>query len=667
MGSILRAPRLNPTQVPTVPVEIDWGHPLALGLVFCAPLGGNTGELVGLSGTAPIPADGAIAGAPQGPCLLLNTDVLQYSPTNLPSVFTSSSSPNATLAFWGVAPPVTAGNYVQQALSVGTTTYANCSVAMNYGNNGPASVFWPSAGATNRGGSVGTFGVASGEVFHAGATFDSAALAAAAFLNGQPCGTATLTGYQSSPSDVILNIGYPPSPAKLWGATVHARVLSQSEIAFLFAEPFSMLRPIVRRAWFVPASTSLAVSSAFIFINESISVAVAISDEQTESLSQAKSNKQGNFESLGSMQAGTMAGHDALSRDAAVSSAPAENTGSTNSLDSPYLDSSGANTSVNTLGDAPVSWLASASSAVPSTATESLGSDSTSEKSPSGGEASLGSVEPATAESGSSTLVQREALGGSLGEAASRDEPLVDSNLSTQTSEKTVALEGLGSAASTVSPYIDTTGTNDTVETLGNAPLNWLASVVDSTLSRLETATAYSSTHQQPAESQGTAVSLGSVRTTSVSALTLNYAAMSSILSGITGESTLSQECLSTLRSMLSAIVGVISTLTPALDSPPLESLRSFSAPAGIADSEILGVLLQNLHALAEFAGANNLVIGADSIALEALSNAITDAVAFVDTLRGPAAPAPSRVLEVAITKRMLSVAISLRKLVTEE
>ena len=262
----------DPTQVPTFPVEIDWSHPLADGLVCCVIPGVSLRDLAGSTlfnpGTNP-----TIGGAPRGPSLYYNatTQTAPYAP-----VTQKLQLQTVSLVWRGAFVGGVTSNFGLLGSATG-----------NPGGVPPAPYNpWEIFSSTYSGG-VETFGViaATNGTNYGNATFnydlplgtDISILSAfnitgsnsiTAYANGVEqsltYGSALPGGTYSYTGSEIIYIGgdWREAGAATEQGLIYNRLLGAREGAWLTAEPFAMLRPVRRRTYFVPARTDVTVFGA---------------------------------------------------------------------------------------------------------------------------------------------------------------------------------------------------------------------------------------------------------------------------------------------------------------------------------------------------------------------------------------------------------------------
>ena len=280
----------DPTQVPTSPVEIDWSHPLAEGLVCCVIPGVSLVDLAGSTifnpGTNP-----TIGGAPRGPSLYYSatTQTAPYAP-----VTQKLQLQTVSLVWRGALIGGVASNFGLLGSATGNPGSA------------PAAPYnpWEVYSSTYSGG-IETFGViAAANGAYGGATFNypeplgtavsvlcafdmTGTNSVTAYANGTqqsltysnpiPSGTYTYTG-----SEIIYVGGdWREAGAATEQGLIYNRLLGAREAAWLTAEPFAMLRPVRRRTYFVPASSGATFSASIRAPRAFASVQFSAGESQT--------------------------------------------------------------------------------------------------------------------------------------------------------------------------------------------------------------------------------------------------------------------------------------------------------------------------------------------------------------------------------------------------
>ena len=249
----------NPTLVPSCPVELDTTHPLAQGLVSLFLPGISMSDLCGRAKPLVCGASGKTVVGPFG-AALYQSDYLQ---TPTPSSLLTSSAVSMFAAGTITSNPT----YYPRLVGICYTNNGNTapydvagvqftsSLAVNY-------LVWNSGGvAHNAVGSINfslntptvamvTYSVGGAINLYAGSSLS----VTASFGASQP------TYAANSVLEIFSNTSSPyltsnlPSAAAI--AAWWARQLSGAEAAWLAAEPFGMLRPIVRRQYYQTLSGS---------------------------------------------------------------------------------------------------------------------------------------------------------------------------------------------------------------------------------------------------------------------------------------------------------------------------------------------------------------------------------------------------------------------------
>jgi len=262
-----RAGIVTPGRVPTLPVEIDWSHPLANGLVACYVPGGARG-IVDLAGNGPPLAmgSGAIVGPGSTGAALVNTAAnAGASSSDVPGIWRLASAGTLFVSADFLASP-SVGNGILWALnhtSVNVTPFVDYSLFVTL-PGGKSAFAWNSAGAANSLTST-TSAPTSGKhslaaSFVVGATIsiyqDAVPVASGAWSGAGPSYSTpvAMLGANISATTRISNTA-------ISVALTYNRALSAAEIAILDADPFCMLRPMRRSVFKASASSALALTS----------------------------------------------------------------------------------------------------------------------------------------------------------------------------------------------------------------------------------------------------------------------------------------------------------------------------------------------------------------------------------------------------------------------
>lgn len=233
---------INPTQVPTVPVEINWGHPLAQGLVGLY-LPGVAFYNLANGNPLSVAATGSIGATKWGPgssSQLQDSYVPPYqqTPTNcciwIGNLY--SVSANATL-FQGIYANPNTTPYATYGM------YADATSAVLYGQ-------WNAVGNYNDVASSTTLSLGNQVV-----SVNWITEAIADFVNGVHNG-GIVGGFSPTYSSTSLwLIGSAGSYTA--GVLNYNTSLPASLQAWAAAEPFSMLKPIIRKKYYFPQTTTI--------------------------------------------------------------------------------------------------------------------------------------------------------------------------------------------------------------------------------------------------------------------------------------------------------------------------------------------------------------------------------------------------------------------------
>ena len=251
-----RVPRyFSAQQIPTGAVEIDWGHPLANGLVALYVPGVSGVDLTRIAPPIVITGSGGtIVSGPRGPALDLSSIGTASSSTGLPpqleinkgTILWSgkfSSNPSSDWAVFATSySNPNANPYVPYGIYY---AIASSGMAFAYGVVAFASLAFPSGTPSN----YNQWGV----------SFDVAGGNYLGYLNGvvqSLVGTPQSNGGFAFTSTSSLGFGDSRSGhaysdiGAIWNYQQTA-----DHMAWMNAEPFAMLRPVVRRVYFAARST----------------------------------------------------------------------------------------------------------------------------------------------------------------------------------------------------------------------------------------------------------------------------------------------------------------------------------------------------------------------------------------------------------------------------
>lgn len=258
---------INPTQVPTVPVEINWGHPLAEGLVFCVIPGIALIDLAGSSVFNPGTSQ-TIGASDSGPGLYFpsTTQTAPYAPVT-PKLQLSTVS----LVWRGTILAYLASNFGLLGAATGnpggvpSAPYNPWEVYYNTGASGVVTFSIIAANTSSDGTANFNFDLSIGQEVSLAASFDMNATANsyAAYANGiaQTLSSSSLpsSGTYSWTGSEIIYVGgdWREAAASTSQGLIYNRIINGVDAAWLQAEPFAMLKPIIRRKYYLPQSTSI--------------------------------------------------------------------------------------------------------------------------------------------------------------------------------------------------------------------------------------------------------------------------------------------------------------------------------------------------------------------------------------------------------------------------
>lgn len=256
--ALFRRPALiDPRVVPTEDVEIDWGHPLAVGLVACYLPGVSLRDLAGVGPTLLADSGAAITTTPRGPALRSTVSRGRAYVTGIPQSWQLAV---AGTLFWAgdiTGTPVNGATFWGNNYdSVSSSPYVSYNAGINGSNQ--VAFFWNSGGSfqhpASSGPSVNSSLRSVAMMFVVGGNMIGYA------NGGQIISTAFGASAPSYTSTTTANIGGDNNdPSRNIGgnsaiALTYNRALSAGESAWLDAEPFAMLRPRApMRTWSFPS------------------------------------------------------------------------------------------------------------------------------------------------------------------------------------------------------------------------------------------------------------------------------------------------------------------------------------------------------------------------------------------------------------------------------
>jgi alpha-tubulin suppressor-like RCC1 family protein len=260
----------SPFRVPTVPVEIDWSHPLSVGLNCLYVLGSkhgrsdmcNTGPFLYFQngGSVPVTSDYssssyALKSAPRG---LGGYQLTGGNAIGLGNYANSRIKLTNNFSLFWFGQPVgnsSGGASLNFGLTYAYNTSPYVSAAIFQGGGGTVPSFqFGTTGSVSVSGSS----VAAGSTNVYCATVSSS-LTGTLYQNGVSVGSATATAL-TYPASTGVFIGCIEGGSTLnaitYSAGQYSRVLSSSEVQWLTVEPFAMLKPIKSRVFYFPTQPS---------------------------------------------------------------------------------------------------------------------------------------------------------------------------------------------------------------------------------------------------------------------------------------------------------------------------------------------------------------------------------------------------------------------------
>jgi len=264
-----RSPLWTPRRVPAEPVEIDWNHPLAGGMIGCY-VPGSYYQLSDLTGIGPdlvANVNGAVATTPEGYGYSCNTGNALASSTTMPvewqlttggtlfwrGICTGNASSGIDLLIWGnlqnsgFIPDGSTSPTFCYAIKIDTTTLLSFGYAAGTTRNtvfanssyGVQTGFVTSVAATwTVGGAIAVYAWGGGTQGQISPTINTGTWSGAApdySQSPEPAiGCDPATGVTNSSGTITLS------------AYLYNRPLTAPQIVTLDSEPFCMLRPVMR-------------------------------------------------------------------------------------------------------------------------------------------------------------------------------------------------------------------------------------------------------------------------------------------------------------------------------------------------------------------------------------------------------------------------------------
>lgn len=246
MGRILRLSKFRPDEVPTVPVEADWGHPLAQGLVYKVIPGFDFQDIAN-SGLILSPGLGSFEVSPRGPGYYTNNNINQAATGLLPASLQFASS--LTLIWTGTCGGAVSGGSGLPWIFGSDNAADNVRAWMIYNNSTKYSLAYQKSGGTNYQDFTG--------VALAQPNGISLAVVLVPGINPHLYADGLQVANGSSPYEVpaynsnLLYVGGSSNSNTITG-DLYSRALSEDELVWRAQEPFGMLKPRRQVRYFLP-------------------------------------------------------------------------------------------------------------------------------------------------------------------------------------------------------------------------------------------------------------------------------------------------------------------------------------------------------------------------------------------------------------------------------
>ena len=242
MSRPFQRPRLlDPRVVPTGPVRLIDGHPLAVGLEAFWPLGTSTQDVTKFGRNCSAPTGTVIVAAgPRGPCRQFpaGSADLPFAPIGLPS----GAQPRTMFAWVQTSTANTNDASFVGYGSGATGTGNSCLIGSGFGGGGK--IYFAGYGADLTGNTV----ISDGNLHHVAMSYDgtTARLYADGVFDTSAIislNTIATVGYLGSMPWGAPGTAFGSLIGQLFGAGIANRALSAQQVAWLAAEPFIMLEP----------------------------------------------------------------------------------------------------------------------------------------------------------------------------------------------------------------------------------------------------------------------------------------------------------------------------------------------------------------------------------------------------------------------------------------
>jgi hypothetical protein len=258
MPALFRKARLNdPRVVPTVPVEIDWSHPLASRLITMIMPGRGAIDICEnmplgtYSGVTCVPsAIGPVTNFP-------NAGYLSFP--DAPSAWASLATDFSTVALVNPS-SLSAGS------SIISKTTGNSANPVDWWIGSSYNQFYRGSGSSSDSYAAGSPGITIG-TWNTLAWSSNRVGTTRAFVNGLQVISLTSGTQPILDNTGVFRIGQRADAGTQWNGQIasiwlYSRALSSSEMAWQKAEPFAMLSPKIRRRFYFASSSAFSWLSA---------------------------------------------------------------------------------------------------------------------------------------------------------------------------------------------------------------------------------------------------------------------------------------------------------------------------------------------------------------------------------------------------------------------
>lgn len=252
MAGTRRAYYWRPQVVPTFPVEVDWSHPLARSIGDCCVFVPKMCNYSAPSWNPYVTGSVLVGGTARGPGLIAPISSTDYINAVGNRVNYAAGDFTVSVLFRAATPTANYSNLFVKGTAAGNRELG---VWLNTANN----INYIAIGSSfNPGGVLFTTGMIAGNIYEF--TITRQGTLVTCYINGSPVGTDSTNTSGTTSYGTSYTLGFdpyngglvnPPYPATYLAFRGWPVALPQSLIKELAAEPFAMLRPRIRRQYYV--------------------------------------------------------------------------------------------------------------------------------------------------------------------------------------------------------------------------------------------------------------------------------------------------------------------------------------------------------------------------------------------------------------------------------